>query len=225
MPATIRLRRVGRKKQAAFRIVVANKSDAATGKYIESLGVYNPRTQPSVVRMDGARALHWLRDGAKPSDTVRSILQEVGLWERFHEGAAPEDLAPEEAQILRGPKPGEAKTSRRGAQEEAAAEAAEEAEVEAEPRPEPEPEAEAEEEEPEAEAEEEPEAEADEEAGADEEEETDEEDEQPEAEAEEAAEEDEGEEEDEEPEASEEDEPEASADEDEEEEDEEEKEG
>lgn len=188
---------MGKRHQSAFRIVVANKSDAADGKYIESIGIYNPRTQPSVVRLEADRALHWLRTGAKPSDTVRSILQEVGLWEQFHEGLKPEQLPPEKRVILRGPvdRP---QTSARAAQSAEAAEAAAvEAETEApvaeeeevaaeEEQPEPEPAAEAEEaaeveeeeapeveeEEPEEEA---PEAsaepEAEEESGDDEEEE------------------------------------------------------
>lgn len=111
MPTTIRLKRVGRKKQSAFRIVVTDSARAVSAPSIERLGVYNPRTQPSVVKLDAARTLHWLREGAEPTDTVRSILRQTGVWEQFHAGTAPEEL--EEAVVLRGPAPGQQKTSPR----------------------------------------------------------------------------------------------------------------
>lgn len=200
MPATIRLKRVGRKKQSAFRIVVAEKSSAVTGPSIENLGIYQPRTEPSVVRLDAERALHWLRSGAQPTDTVRSIFRRTGLWEKFDQGLTPEELT--EKEILLGPPEGQRTTSGRAAASSAAREAAaaEEAEAGTEPseqeastataEPEAE-EAEEEAEEPEASAEaaeeveeeseeaDEPDAEAEEEpvAGAEEEPESDEEDE------------------------------------------------
>lgn len=111
MPTTIRLKRVGRKKQSAFRIVVTDSARAVSAPSIERLGVYNPRTQPSVVKLDAVRTLHWLRQGAEPTDTVRSILRQTGVWEQFHAGTAPEELG--EAVILRGPAPGRQKTSPR----------------------------------------------------------------------------------------------------------------
>jgi small subunit ribosomal protein S16 len=169
MAATIRLKRVGRKKQAAFRIVVADVTTAVEGPSIEKLGVYQPRTSPSVIEIDAARTLHWLRAGAKPTDTVRSILRQTGIWEKFHAGTTPEEL--EEAVVLAGPAPDRRHTSRRptpappppataAPASHKKAEAAEEPEAEAE--------------EPEAEAAEEPEveeAEPEAEASADEDEE------------------------------------------------------
>jgi small subunit ribosomal protein S16 len=113
MAATIRLKRVGRKKQAAFRIVVADVTTAVEGPSIEKLGVYQPRTSPSVIEIDAARTLHWLRAGAKPTDTVRSLLRKTGIWEKYHAGATPEDL--EEAVVLVGPAPDRRQTSRRPA--------------------------------------------------------------------------------------------------------------
>jgi small subunit ribosomal protein S16 len=132
MPATIRLKRVGRKKQAAFRIVVAERSTAVTGPSIENLGVYQPRTEPSLIRLNAERSLHWLRSGAKPSDTVRSIFQRTGLWEKYHEGVTPEELT--EKEIRLGPPRGQEKTSgraRAAAEARKAAEAAEQEEPEA----------------------------------------------------------------------------------------------
>jgi small subunit ribosomal protein S16 len=111
MPATIRLKRMGRKKQPYYRIVVADDSGARDAPPVEMLGVYNPRTEPAVVRVDAARALHWLHEGAKPSDTVRSLFRRAGLWEKFHAGETGEGL--EEKVIHLGPAPGEERTTQR----------------------------------------------------------------------------------------------------------------
>lgn len=111
MPATIRLKRVGRKKQSAFRIVVAESSTSVEGPSVENLGIYQPRTEPSLVRLDAERTLHWLRDGAMPSDTVRSLLRRTGVWESYHEGIAPEEL--EQKIVVLGPSDGRQTTSRR----------------------------------------------------------------------------------------------------------------
>lgn len=111
MPATIRLKRVGKRKQSSFRIVVAEKSTAISGPAIEKLGIYQPRTEPSVVRLDAERALHWLRSGALPSDTVKSIFRKTGLWEKYHDGITPEELT--EKEIRLGPPEGQRQTSRR----------------------------------------------------------------------------------------------------------------
>lgn len=129
MPATIRLKRVGRKKQSAFRIVVAEKSTSVDGPAIEKLGIYQPRTDPSVVQLDAVRTLHWLRDGATPTDTVRSLFRRAGVWEKYHDGVTPEDLGPDEKSVILGPPVGGRKTSRRA---DAAAEAEQEAEAAAE---------------------------------------------------------------------------------------------
>ncbi len=77
MPATIRLKRMGRKKQPSYRIVVTEDSDPRDGPSIERLGIYNPRTNPAVIRLDASRALHWLHEGAQPSDTVRSLFRQT----------------------------------------------------------------------------------------------------------------------------------------------------
>lgn len=111
MATTIRLKRVGRKKQSAFRVVVIDSRTGTSGPSIEKLGVYNPRTEPSLLRLDAVRTLHWLREGADPSHSVRSLLRRAGLWEKFHAGVAPEEL--EEPIIFLGPAEGRQKTSRR----------------------------------------------------------------------------------------------------------------
>lgn len=115
MAATIRLKRVGRKKQASFRIVVIDRAEGTAGPSVERLGIYNPRTEPSLIRLDAARALHWLREGATPSDSVRSLLRRTGVWEQFHQGVGPEDL--EQPVVVLGPAEGGQRTSQRPAPE------------------------------------------------------------------------------------------------------------
>jgi small subunit ribosomal protein S16 len=109
----IRLQRTGRKKQASFRIVVTDVNEQRDGPAIETLGTYNPRTQPSIVRLDAAASLNWLYEGAQPTDTVISIFRKTGVWQKFQAGETADSL--EEAVITLGPPPGEQKTSRRAA--------------------------------------------------------------------------------------------------------------
>ena len=122
MPTTIRLQRTGRKAQASFRIVVSDSAESRDGPAIETIGTYNPRTRPSLIRLDAAAALNWLHEGALPSDTVVSIFRKTGVWEKFKSGATAETL--EESVIELGPPEGERGTSRRA---ELAAEAQKEA--------------------------------------------------------------------------------------------------
>ncbi len=111
MPTTIRLKRRGAKKAASFRIIVTDSREGTAGASIERLGLYNPRTQPSLVRINAARTLHWLNEGAQPTDTVRSLLRKTGVWKQFHDGVDPGSL--ETAIVEIGPPPGQRGTSRR----------------------------------------------------------------------------------------------------------------
>jgi small subunit ribosomal protein S16 len=112
MPATIRLQRVGRKKQASFRIVVIEKTAARGAPALEILGIYNPRTTPSSIRFDAARALYWLHAGALPSHSVESIFRKTGVMKQFRSGVEPESLT--ETLITVGAPAGGGKTSQRG---------------------------------------------------------------------------------------------------------------
>lgn len=80
MAVRIRLRRVGRKKQPEYRIVVAEGSTARNGRVVETLGHYNPRSEPATVTVDTDKARAWLAKGAKPSDTVRSLFKRAGVF-------------------------------------------------------------------------------------------------------------------------------------------------
>ncbi|GAB4429192.1 MAG: hypothetical protein Kow00106_24220 [Anaerolineae bacterium] len=79
----IRLRRVGRKKQPSYRIVVADSRSPRDGRYIEAIGFYNPRTEPETITLKEDRALHWLSVGAQPSEPVERIFKKLGTFARF----------------------------------------------------------------------------------------------------------------------------------------------
>jgi small subunit ribosomal protein S16 len=85
MAVRIRLRRVGRKKTPMYRIVVAESTSPRDGRFIETIGQYNPRAKEGGVSIDTARANHWLDAGALPSDTVRSLLRRAGVLKQRHE--------------------------------------------------------------------------------------------------------------------------------------------
>ena len=75
---------MGAKKSPFYRIVVADSRSPRDGRYIEVVGTYNPVAQPAQVEINEELALKWLQDGAKPSDTVRNLLSQQGVMEKFH---------------------------------------------------------------------------------------------------------------------------------------------
>ncbi|MFZ5433760.1 MAG: 30S ribosomal protein S16 [Calditrichota bacterium] len=83
MSVRIRLARGGRKKIPHYRIVVMDSRNRRDGAYLEKLGTYDPLQTPESVKVSEERVLHWLRLGAKPSDTVRSLLAKQGIMHRF----------------------------------------------------------------------------------------------------------------------------------------------
>ena len=89
MSVRIRLRRTGKKKQPQYRVVVADTRRARDGSFIEIVGRYNPRAAQPEVEINEERALHWLKIGALPTETVKSLLVKKGIWERFTGQAAP----------------------------------------------------------------------------------------------------------------------------------------
>ena len=84
----IRLRRVGAKKQPTYRVVVADSRSPRDGRFIEIVGQYNPRSEPSVVNIDNDKALKWLRNGAQPTERVQKLLEISGAWSEF-KGVSP----------------------------------------------------------------------------------------------------------------------------------------
>jgi small subunit ribosomal protein S16 len=83
MATRIRLMRMGAKKRPFFRVVVADQRSPRDGRFIERIGIYHPLDDPSVIEIDEAKALDWLRKGAQPSQAVRVLLTKVGIWEKF----------------------------------------------------------------------------------------------------------------------------------------------
>ncbi len=79
----IRLRRVGRKKQPSYRIVVAESTAPRDGKFVEVVGFYNPRTQPETITVKEERVLYWLSVGAQPSESTARLLKKIGTLDRF----------------------------------------------------------------------------------------------------------------------------------------------
>jgi small subunit ribosomal protein S16 len=79
----IRLQRHGRKKNAFYRVVAADARSQRDGAFLEALGYYDPMTKPANIKIDAEKALKWLRTGAQPSDTAKSLLAKVGVWEQF----------------------------------------------------------------------------------------------------------------------------------------------
>ncbi|MFA5785613.1 MAG: 30S ribosomal protein S16 [Actinomycetota bacterium] len=83
MAVRIRLMRGGAKKAPTYRVTVADSRSPRDGRFIETIGVYQPREEPSLVKIDEARALYWLSVGAKPSAQVQVLLKIAGIWEKF----------------------------------------------------------------------------------------------------------------------------------------------
>ncbi len=79
----IRLRRVGAKNQPSYRIVVADSRAPRDGAFIESIGFYNPRTEPETLQVNEERALYWLGVGAQPTEAVARLLERTGVMARF----------------------------------------------------------------------------------------------------------------------------------------------
>jgi len=92
MATRIRLSKVGRKHQASFRIVVAGGMHARGGRVTETIGKYNPRTYPSFIEIDEKRALHWLRQGAKTSESVNSLFRKTGILTKLAAGEEGEGI-------------------------------------------------------------------------------------------------------------------------------------
>ena len=89
MAVRLRLRREGTVKRPHYRIVAADSRSPRDGRFIEALGDYHPMDEPSSIRVDADRALHWLRNGALPTSAVEKLLRISGVWEQFKPGDAP----------------------------------------------------------------------------------------------------------------------------------------
>ena len=78
MAVKLRLMRVGKTKQPSYRVVAADARSPRDGRFIEIVGQYNPRSEPSVVNIDNDKALKWLRNGAQPTERVQKLMKRMG---------------------------------------------------------------------------------------------------------------------------------------------------
>ena len=83
MAVKLRLTRVGKTKQPQYRVIAADSRRSRDGRFIEILGQYNPRTEPSTITIDNDKAVKWLMDGAQPTERVRKLLEISGAWAQF----------------------------------------------------------------------------------------------------------------------------------------------
>ncbi len=90
MSVKIRLRRMGAKKRPFYRLVVADSRRARDGRFIETLGYYNPCVEPNELKIDDARARYWLGVGAQPSETAQALLKRQGI---YNQATAPVEAA------------------------------------------------------------------------------------------------------------------------------------
>jgi small subunit ribosomal protein S16 len=88
----IKLMRLGKMREPHYRIVVADARTKRDGRSIETIGEYHPKSDPSVIRVDGERAAYWLGVGAQPTEAVEAILKVTGDWQKFKGLPAPEPM-------------------------------------------------------------------------------------------------------------------------------------
>ena len=84
MAVKIRLKRMGAKKAPFYRVVVADSRSPRDGRFIETVGTYNPLTTPAEININEESALKWLQNGAIPTDTVKNLFSKAGIMEKFH---------------------------------------------------------------------------------------------------------------------------------------------
>ncbi|MGO0154014.1 30S ribosomal protein S16 [Leuconostoc mesenteroides] len=85
MAVKIRLKRMGAKKRPFYRVVIADSRSPRDGRFIETVGTYNPIAQPAEIKLDEEKILSWLGNGAQPSDTVRNLLSNAGILAKYNE--------------------------------------------------------------------------------------------------------------------------------------------
>ena len=83
MAVKIKLKRMGKMRNAQYRIVVADARTKRDGRAIEEIGIYQPKEEPSLIRVDSDRAQYWLGVGAQPTEAVAAILKVTGDWQKF----------------------------------------------------------------------------------------------------------------------------------------------
>ena len=88
MAVRIRLRRIGAKKKPFYRVVVADSRSPRNGRFLDTIGWFDPLADPAKIEIDESKAMRWLEEGAEPTDSARSVLSKAGIMQRFR-GSAP----------------------------------------------------------------------------------------------------------------------------------------
>ena len=128
MAVKIRLMRVGKKKQPSYRVVVTDGRSPRDGRFIEVLGQYAPRAEPSLVTIDSDRALHWLKVGAQPTEQVGKLLEITGVWAAYKAdvgkdaASKPKPKTPKAKKVVEAPPTPEASAPAEAAADEVAEE-------------------------------------------------------------------------------------------------------
>ncbi len=85
MAVKIRLTRMGSKKRPSYRIVATDSRSPRDGRYLEQIGFYNPLTTPAEIKVDEEKAIKWIKNGAVPTTTAKSLLSKTGVMKKIHE--------------------------------------------------------------------------------------------------------------------------------------------
>ncbi len=85
MAVKLRLKRMGAKKRPFYRIVAADSRSPRDGKTIDEIGYYDPMKEPADIKIDEVKAIDWMKKGAQPTDTVRSLFKNQGIMKKYHE--------------------------------------------------------------------------------------------------------------------------------------------
>ena len=85
MAVKLRLKRMGKKRHPFYRVVAADSRSPRDGRIIESIGTYDPNTNPATIKIDAELAVKWINNGAQPTDTVRSLLSKEGILKKLHD--------------------------------------------------------------------------------------------------------------------------------------------
>jgi small subunit ribosomal protein S16 len=88
MAVRIRLRRIGAKKKPFYRVVVADSRSPRNGRFLDTIGWFDPLSNPEKIEINESKAMRWLEEGAEPTDSARAILSRAGVMQRFRGGAA-----------------------------------------------------------------------------------------------------------------------------------------
>ncbi|MFT8714308.1 MAG: 30S ribosomal protein S16 [Leuconostoc pseudomesenteroides] len=97
MAVKIRLKRMGAKKRPFYRVVIADSRSPRDGRFIETVGTYNPIAQPAEIKLDEDKILSWLGNGAQPSDTVRNLLSNAGILAKYNDSKSGKKAAAKSA--------------------------------------------------------------------------------------------------------------------------------